>query len=48
MLQRTRFAKRDDNGSSQRRVREQSLQQKCAGDPEGESGSPLGLLGGLL
>jgi len=43
-LQRRRFAKNDDNGSSRRRVREASLKRK-GGDPEGESGSPLGLLG---
>jgi hypothetical protein len=40
-----RFAKRDDNGSSPRRVRERSL--KKGGDPVGETGSPLGLLGSL-
>ena len=39
-----RFAKSDDNGSFVRRVREPSLK-KVAGDPEGESGSPFGLLG---
>ena len=36
------LAKHDDNGSSLRRVCERSTKQE--GDPEGEAGSPCGLL----
>ena len=42
------FAKSDDDADSLRGVRKPSPKRKSAGDPEGESGSPLGLLGGLL
>ena len=39
---RRRFAKSDENGSSLPRARAEP--QKNQGDPEGESGSPCGLL----